>query len=209
MAKYFDENGNEVEAFSKDELEAKKKEHLEAYLKDNPGDAEKAKQLQADLDAANKKLKDLEGAGGSEGQKKRLIEERDAANKKLEEFQGTVTKQISELKDSFFGSAKKKILDKLAGTDAQLRAKIELEYDGFKGEPKNDVEIQERLTRAFTLATGAAPKPGFMDGMAGGGNRGTDVKPGVAAQETDNAKAMRKVFGISDADATKHAPKTS
>ena len=42
MAKFFDANGKEVEAFTAEELEAKKKEALDEYVKNNPDKIEQA-----------------------------------------------------------------------------------------------------------------------------------------------------------------------
>lgn len=205
MGKYKDADGNEIEAFTQEELDAQKKAAVDEYLKDHPDQKaalDEATKKATDLEA---KIKEMEGAGDDE-QKKRLIKERDDAldaAKKLTEGYGT---DIKVLKDALFGGAKTKVLDKLAGSDAQLRAKIEHEYDSFKDEPKNEIEITERLTRAFTLATGKAPAPNFMDGMANGGQRGTGVTPNVATVETPNAEAQRKVLGITDEQAKKFGP---
>ena len=207
MAKLFDANGNEVEAFTEEEIEAKKQEAIDAYLKEHPDQSEALTQAQKDLETAQNKLKELEGKDDKDPQKQRLIKERDDATAALEEVKTSLTKEINDLKTSIFGGAKEKILSKLAGGDAELRKKIETEYDGFAGEATNEQQIQERLTKAYTLAKGVPPAPNFMDGMGNAAPRGEDQSHGVQGQETENAKAMRKVFGISDQDAAKHAPK--
>jgi len=203
MAKFLDSSGNEVEAFTAEEFEAKKKEALEEYLREHPDQSESIKKAEADLAATQAKLKELE-EGGSDAQKKRLREERDASEAKLKEVTETVQKEITSLKEAFFGGAKSKMLEKLSKGDAQLKAKIETEYAGFAGDATTEAEIQTRMEKAYTLATGNKPSPNFMDGMAGGGQRGLDQKPGGGAtQESDNGKAMRKAFGITDEQATK------
>lgn len=207
MAKLFDANGNEVEAFTPEELEAKKQEAIDAYLKEHPDQSAALTQAQKDLETAQNKLKEIEGKDDEDPQKKRLIKERDDANAALEEVKTTLTKEITDLKTNIFGSAKEKILSKLAGGDAELRKKIETEYDGFAGEAVNEQQIQERLTKAYTLAKGVPPAPNFMDSMGSAAPRGVDQNHGVQTQETDNSKAMRKAFGITDQDAAKHAPK--
>lgn len=206
MAKLFDANGKEVEAFTSEELEAKNKEALEEYKKANPDKTGELTQAQKDLETANNKIKELETAGGSDEQKKRLKQEKEDAEKKLGEVTDKLTKDMAALKDSIFGSQKTKILDKLSNGDVELRKKIELEYDGFKGEASNEVEIQTRLVKAATIVTGNKPAPNFMDGMSNAGPKGTHDGAGKPV-ETEEAKAQRKALGISDQDAEKFAPK--
>lgn len=208
MAKLFDANGNEVEAFTPEELEAKQQEALDAYLKEHPDQSDALTKAQTDLEAATAKLKELGEKDDKDPQKQRLIKERDEALDAVEEVKTTLTKEISDLKTNIFGGAKEKILSKLAAGDAELRKKIETEYDGFAGEAANEQQIQERLTKAYTLAKGVPPAPNFMDSMGSAAPRGVDQNHGVQTQETDNSKAMRKAFGITDQDAAKHAPKT-
>ena len=207
MAKYFDKDGAEVEAFSEEELVEKNKEAIAEYLVANPDKSDALKTATDALAVAEGKIKEAEEAGGGEGseeQKKRLLSEKNDATKALEELKTSFTKEIGELKDGFFGSAKTKIIGKLAGDDVELKAKIELEYDKFKGDPANEVEIQERMANAFTLATGNSPAPNFMDGVSGASVKGVEQPHESKAPETDNSKNMRNAFGISDADAEKH-----
>jgi hypothetical protein len=207
MAKLFDAAGNEVEAFTPEELEAKKKEALDEYLKDHPDQSEAVKTAQQDLEVAKNKIKELEengGGDGNKGQKDRLLKERNDAENKLKELTDTFTKEISSLKETFFGGIKGKILDKLSGGDKNLRDKIEKEYSEFKGDATTEAQIQERLTKAYTIAKGTAPTPGFMDGLGGAGDKGNGEHKGTGAQESENAKAQRKVLGISDDVAKKY-----
>lgn len=206
MAKLFDANGNEIEAFTEEEVKTKQKEALDAYLKEHPDQSEALTKAQKDLEEANKKITEL-GDGGDDGQKKRLKKERDDAESTLEKVKTELMGEITALKTSIFGTAKTKILEKLAGGDPELKKKIELEYDGFAGEVKTEADVQARLVKAFTLAKGTAPAPNFMDGVSDAGSRGVDQNHGGTVTETPNAKAQRKVFGISDEDAKKFAPK--
>lgn len=207
MAKYFDENGTEVEAFSEEELKGKQQEAIDTYLKENPDQSGDLKKAQDDLVVATAKIKEIEEAGGgNKDQKNRLLKERDEALIKVEEMKVSLMGEIKSLRENIYGSSKTKVLDKLAAGDMELKKKIEFEYDQFSGEPKNEVEIQQRLVKAYTLAKGSAPQPNFMDNMGGGGNRGEGTEHKVATGETDNGKAMRKALGISDEEAKKYTP---
>lgn len=207
MAKLFDEQGNEVEAFTEEELKTKNQEAIDAYIKENPDKSDELTKANGDLEEATKKIKEFEEAGGGdEGQKKRLLEEKKKAEGTLEEVVKNFTKQITDLKEGFVSGAKEKIITKLSGGDEELRKKIELEYDGYsegKDAPANDVEVQDRLTKAFTLATGAAPEPNFMDGMVNAGSKGNKEDGGAGGskeEENQNSKNIRKVLDISDDD---------
>lgn len=212
MAKLFDKDGNEVEAFTPEELEAKKKEALDNYIKENPVKKDEYEKLKTDLDAAQTKLKEFEAGGGDDAQKKRLKEAAENAKKALEEGMSGIRKEMDDFKSSFISGYKEKVLAKLSKGDPELRKKIELEYDQYnegKKAPANEQELTERLVKATTIATGTKPAPNFMDGMNNAAPRG-DGKNGGSGEtkepETENSKAMRKAFGITDKEAEKYAP---
>lgn len=215
MAKLFDKDGNEVEAFTPEELEAKKKEALDEYIKNNPSKAGEFEKLQKDLETATNKLKEMEeGGGNDDAQKKRLKDEKKAAEDALKTGLEGFRKEMDEFKNNFISGHKNKVLEKLSKGDPELKKKIEFEYDQYsegKKAPANEIEIQERLTKAFTLATGNKPAPNFMDGAAGAGQRGEGHNGGsgnAKEPESDNSKNMRKAFGITDKDVEKFTPET-
>lgn len=207
MTKLFDENGNEIEAFTKEEFEAKKKEALEEYAMNNPDKSGELKTAQDELLLVQAKLKELEEMGGSEGQKKRLKAEKEEALNKVSEIEKKLTGEMKALKDSIFGGRKTKVLDALSKGDVELRKKIELEADGFRGDPVNEIELEQRLIKAATIVMGNKPQPNFMDGMSHGGTRGVDTQK--QGQESENSKEMRKVFGITDEQAKKFSPEVN
>jgi hypothetical protein len=213
MAKFYDENGNEVEAYTEDELKAKNQEAIEEYVKQNPDKSGELTNATKALEEAQNKLKEYEEAGGgNDAQKKRLVQQKKDAETALETLKADFTKQINEMKEGFISGSKMKILDKLSKGDPELKKKIEFEYDQYsegKPAPANEIEVQQRLEKAFLLATGNKPAPNFMDNMGSGGTKGNGSGEGTGggtAQETENGKAMRKAFGISDEDAKKYAP---
>lgn len=213
MAKLFDKDGNEVEAFTKDEIETHKKEAVEEYIKNNPSKKEDVDKLTADLNTANQKIKEFEeGGGNDDAQKKRLKQAKEDAEKALSDGIAGIRKEMDDFKSSFITGHKTKVLEKLSKGDPELKKKIELEFDQYsegKKAPSNEIELTERLTKAFTIATGKAPAPNFMDGMNNGGTRGEGNNGGSGASkepESDNSKAMRKQFGISDKDVEKFGP---
>lgn len=213
MAKLFDKDGNEVEAFTPEELAVKQKEAVDEYIKKNPDKGGELTKAQQDLKAAQDKLKEYEeGGGDDDAQKKRLKKEKQEAEGALKTIVDGLTKQMNDMQAGFLSGHKEKMLQKLSGGDPEKRKKIEFEFDQYnegKKAPSNEIELAERLSKAATLATGTAITPNFMDGMAGAGQRGDSHNGGggkVQVEESDNAKAMRKAFGISDDEAKKFGP---
>lgn len=207
MAKLFDKDGNEVEAFTPEELESKKKEAMDEYLKANP---DKSK----DLDEATKKVaelqKQIDEGGMSEGQKQRLLDDKKKAEEEKNAVTETLTKEVAELRNAVIGMPKKKALDALSKGDKELRDKLEAKYDSLMktGEyPQDEEGVLKAVSDAATLVNGSKPAPNFMDGVVGAGDAGAGQRHGTATTETDNSKAMRKTFGITDAEMEKHAPK--
>lgn len=214
MAKLFDADGKEVEAFTAEELEAKKNEALEAYKAANPDKSDALAKLEADLKAANDKI----AAGeGDEGQKRRLKQEKEDAEKALADGLASLKKEFDEYKGSVVGGAKESILAKLTGGDKDLRAKIELKANNLTGYPDTPEGVAAKLQDAYVLATGNKPTPSMMDGMTGAGGRGEGAgKDGDKGGMTENGKVMANALGIkedtvkkySDADIAKAQGKT-
>lgn len=207
MAKFFDANGNEVEAFTAEEFESKKKEALDEYVRNNPDKSAEIIKLQSDLAEATKKLEEAQG-GGNEDQKRRLKEGKDAAETALKEVTEKFTAEIQSLKDTMVSGTKTKIINALSKGDKDLAAKIELKYNSLMktGDYKLDEGgITEAMTAAATLVTGSRPSPSFLDNMSGAGDKGVTQKPGEVRPESENARAMRNAFGITDQAAEKYS----
>lgn len=208
--KAFDLNGNEIEAFTQEELDAKQKEAVEAYAREHGKEAE--------LTAAQTKIAELEAqiaTAGNPGQKERLKTEKEQAETALGELRTTMTKEISDLKESITSGFKKKALDRVT-SDAEARTKIEARVASLMktGEYTNDEEgIMRAVSDAATLVNGAKPAPGFMDSMSGAGDRGNPQTHAQTGPETPAAKEQRKLLGISDEDVAKYGgaelPKTN
>lgn len=207
MAKLFDADGKEVEAFTADELKAKQDEAIAEYTKNNPDKSGELKKLQDDLAEANRKLKEAEDGGMSEGQKQRLKKEKEDAENKLSETVTNLTKEIADLKEGMTSGIKAKALKALSKGDKDVAEKINLKFASLMktGDYKNDEEgVTRAMSEAATLVTGSKPAPNFMDGMSSAGDRGANQNNKEVVPETENSKAMRQAFGIKDSDAAKY-----
>lgn len=229
-----DETGNEVEVFTQKELDEKiqtakddaikiatdtatetaKKaadEAIEKYKEDNPDKTKEIDDLKDKLSDAEAKLEAAEdGDGGGEGkehQVKRLREERDKAVKDMNDKVEGVSKEMKDFRESFVTDAKNQHLDRLSKGDKDLRDKMEFEFDNYRINDTDNKAVEERMTKAFQLATGEKEVPNFMDNSTGAsdkgtGNEGQDGKKDV----TENSKEIGKTLGISEEDRNKYGP---
>ena len=159
MAKLFDLNGKEVEAFTADELKSKQDEAVAEHLKNNPDKTAELTKLQAELDSAKKSLEDATkgGGGASDQQKARLKEAKEAAETALKDTTDKFTNEINGLRETIVGGIKSKALAALSKGDKDLREKIELKYASLMktGDYKNDeAGIAQAMAEAATIVTG-------------------------------------------------------
>lgn len=194
MAKFFDKDGNEVEAYTQEEL----KTHPEF------------KKLEDALTEANKKL--TEGGGDmNASQKQRLKDQAAEAEKNLETFKKEMETKFASWQESMVTGTKTKILAQLSKGNKEVSDKIDLRFQSLMktGEYQNNEQgIAQAMADAATLVNGARPAPSIMDNISGAGDRGAGGgEAGTKTQSTENEVAMRGVLGISEADVKKYADK--
>lgn len=196
MGKFYDADGNEVEAFSTDEL----KTHPEVA------------KLQQDLLEAQNKIKESENGGMNENQKKRLKQDAEDAKTALETFKKETEEKFSSLQNNLTSTIKGKALATLSKGNKDASEKIDLKFQSLMktGEYTNDeTGITKAMADAATLVNGARPAPSFLNNLTGAGDRGDGGKiPGAdGSTESEGAKAMRGPLGITDADIKKYEGK--
>lgn len=227
-----DGTGKEIEVFTQEELDEKLKkatedatktatdaatdaaktaadEAIEKYKEENPDKSDEIKELKDKLTEAEEAATEAagdEGEGkGNDGQVKRLKEVAEKAKKDLTEGIAEIKKEMTEFKQSFTDESKDKFLDTLSKGDKEVRDKIEFEFDNYRPNDTDGKAVGERMTKAFTLATGESEVPNFMDNMStvpgpkGDGNNG-DGTP-AKGERSDNEKEIAKVMGVSEDDA--------
>lgn len=203
--------GEEIDVFTPEEVEAKAKEAADAARKETETrfQTENATLLKEKEEAEQKRkdaeelLKKAEEEGGSKGQIDRLRRERDDAKKAAEDAAKGIDAKLDAFRKEMAGDTKKQLLDAVSGGDAEMRKKIEFHFDNYRPNDTSPEQIKERMEAAITMATGQRPTPGMLDGRTGGGDRGAGggYKPPVAqTQLNENQKAIGKVLGITDKD---------
>ena len=190
MAKYYDADGNEIEAFTAEEL----KTHPE-FVK-----------LQQDVADAQKKLD--ESGNASKKKKKRLKEERDNAVKTFEEYKTSTENRFNQLEERLISGTKSKVMANFSKGNKEVAEKLDVKFQSLMktGEYKSDEEgITRAMADAYTLINGSAPSPSIMNNITGAGDRGNGGGESKQTTElTENGKSMAKVFGITEDDIKKY-----
>lgn len=202
--KLFDKEGNEVEAYTKDEIETQKTEALESYKKANPDTKDQFTKLQKELDDTKVLLEKAEKGGMSEGQKDRLKKAADEAEQRLKDFEKTTNDKIDSLKASIVEGPRRKLIERLSGGNAEMKEKIELKLKSLTGYEASEEGVTKQVVDAYTLVMGNAPKPEVLDGIGSAGGRGNGGGPEKNQPVTENSKKIQGAFGISDQEAEKY-----
>jgi predicted RNase H-like nuclease (RuvC/YqgF family) len=184
MGKYFDTDYNEVEAFSKEELDQKVAEATTAA-------EEKGKE---ELEAAQAKLTEKEGEYTNLSKKyDSRKEEYENAKAELEKVKGEAS-TAGDDKKAAFEKMRDSYLDKAAGDDKEYREELAKQFERIGSETLDPTEIEASMKDAHALAvtsmerdftpfsmtaasTGEAPKPKSEEGKAF-----TETESGKATQ---------------------------
>lgn len=204
------DDGTEIEVFTQDEFDAKSKEiaeeagkkAVEAFKEQNPDRSKEVDDLKGNLKKAEEDLAKAIKDGGNEEQIKRLRNERDEAERKANDGVAKIQKDLEDFKKEFIGDTKEEILSKLSKGDAELRKKIELEFDKYNPTDNSKKGIMERMAAAYNIVTGTRPAPNFMDNLSNAGDRGHGGSgaKGDKIERTDNEVKIGKTLGVTDAD---------
>lgn len=202
MAKFKDEKGNEVEAFTKEEAEAAAAERAARAVEEFKASPE-FKKTTDDLDAARKRLtateEQIKVLEGKDANLTVIRQQKDQAEKDKKELEA----KIEALKTEVIGFVEKKDVDeaihRASGNNTEVEKKIRFHFDRLTkadGPAKDREEAIGRIKEATVLATGRqAPGPltGHIITSAGGGgylDKGTsdDISPELK-------ELTRKVWG--------------
>lgn len=215
MATFYDEDGNEHEAFTAEEVEAQRQEAITKFKEENPDFADagafktQLEDKEKELEQAKKDLEAEKNKGNNTSAARKVIEEKEAEiNKLKEDFTG----QIESLKTTMDQKEINNLIKKASNGDLELEKKMQehlkTTLSGMKTE--TDEEKAAAVSAAYKLSSGSGD-PGIFDsgaagsgGMGGtGGGDGTDPnKPNQALVEFG-----QKYFGISQEDWKKYGGK--
>jgi hypothetical protein len=196
-----DDAGNEIEAFTKEELSVQVEE-----AKKSAESATLAKASE-EKSALEQKLREIHEAGESqnkEEQVKRLrekLEAKDAEMKSIKEANASTDAKVEEVKKSLTDKLKNSYLEQAARGDKELAKRIQHEFDNYRPHDNSEDGIKERMEKATILAGGDAPRPGAFDGGFGMSARGSGfTAQSPSAGVSANEAAIGQVLGVTDAD---------
>lgn len=180
MAKFKNENGEEFEAFTQEELDAKASELATA--------------------AAAKAVEDYKKANPAKKEEPVIEKKQDGDPvAKLAQTVEALQKQLLEEKVANFART-------FAGSEATKQAEFKAKFERLTGYPETPEGLAERAADAARMI-GVNPSSVDISGVAGtGGGRNVDGTGKPAATEAD--KVVQKVLGITEADVKKYGGET-
>jgi exonuclease VII large subunit len=194
MSKYLTDDGDEVEAFTEEEVNEKIEEAKKSIEENYANDIKEKEDAIAEL---NKKL---EGKDDKEKNFANLREAKEALEKGIDDIKKQTEEEISKIKKDLFASELKREILSTAGGNKELAEKIELHYKSFQL-PKEG-EDDKRLENAILLATGgkiSTIKAGsFSSGI---GSAGSTIIRG-ADKLSEEAVELGKKFGLTEEELT-------
>jgi len=197
----FDADGNEHE--------------IPVEITDLKSTLESATQFQKQLSEKEELLKtandQLEKLASKELNFKKLRDMSEAEKEKFSTTELSYKQQIEKLEEEV-GSFKKSYHDNIfqkkvssfVGSDATLKEKVEKEYENINMPSNTEQEVEEKIKRAYVLATGKSPSPSPM--FYGTNNLGGLPPSGVKLSEvSDDVKDLGKKMGLSEEDFKKYS----
>lgn len=186
--KAMNEEGEEIEAFTADELEAQKQAAIDEFKASNPDKS-------AELASAQEELEKLKGKDMNFSN---LRAQKEAAEKKVADILAGVDEKIGAAKNEILeGVTKEHYLDtikKLAGDDKELLDKIEFHYKRLTDPAGSKEAITKKITDAYLLATGTGPKDISSSAFGSGGvNRPNFPTAGGSQLSADEKKMAQEL----------------
>jgi len=167
----YDENGNAVEAYPKEEHETELAAKIEEFKKVNPENVDII-ELQDKLKVAEeekaKLVKDLEGFKETDKGKNMaaLRMKAEGAEKKVDELKENIMKELGTLKTAIEGKDLTSTFLQLADGDTEIAKKIEAEYKDIVRPDDAEEVKKQKIRKAYQLAVGVK-SPGILNRILG------------------------------------------
>lgn len=211
----FDKDGTAVEALTPEEVDEKLNEAREQAIEETNSAREaeferlrtqidekdtSLQTAQAELEAEKSKDKNLAG-------QRKVIEskEKEIADLKkgLDELGTKLDTSLQALTSKERVSMVNGMIKTFAGSNSALSEKIRFFYDQFKGDPKDDKEMEDRVKNAFVLAGGGQRMSIGSEIIGAGAGAPTIVNPSGEKLKPE-ATGVAKNLGITDQELKKH-----
>lgn len=180
--KLMDENGEEVDAFPAEQVEAvlKEKTELESKLKETSEALSKMSNTDKDF--------------------KSLREAKETLEKELTDFKQKHEQEVNELKGAELAKHKSSLIDVFADKDANTKEKMEYHLkNSLAGMPETTKEqLDEKIKHAYVLATGQRDDD-KINSIVSSLGKGSDIKPNLNGVKPELREAGKN-FGLNDQD---------
>jgi TolA-binding protein len=200
MAKFKDDSGNEVEAFTQEEVNK--------LVAENPALKEtqtKLTEAEAKLDEAAKKIEEF--SGSDKGQNMAALRQaKEAAEAAVEGLKKGLVSGIDDLKKRLDENELDKALITVAQGDDELAQKVKAEYLRIMKPEDNDEEKRKKMGDAYRLASGYSPSPSVLGRVLGSGGAPNVGASGSGAAKPELVEFGRK-FGLTEEDFKKYGKK--
>ena len=185
MTQLFDSEGNEIEAFTKEEHEEALKQEISK--KDE------------ELKTINEKL---EGLNNKDINFKALREEKEKIENENKELKGKLSEQINGIKSSIEKDKIDNTISVMAAGDEEIAKKIKFHYDRIIKPEDTEEEKKVKLSDALKLALGGTATPNVLNNTMSAAGAGKPV--GGKSTFTPDLIDLGNKFGLSEEDIKKY-----
>jgi G3E family GTPase len=217
MPKYKDEEGNEVEAFTPEEVEAKineiktsvaeeVKSEYEEKLNEKEESMSKFEEERASLEQRIEELSKVDDGDRS----KNFKVLKDALNKKDNQIE-ELRKEMGEVANLRVNDFKERIIDKYAAGDEELKKKIMFNFDSTLSsvQAKSEKDIENKIKSAVKLSVDEFSPSVLDQALSGSFNSGSKniIESSGNVEFSEGEKKIGAKLGISDEDYKKYGPR--
>jgi DNA repair exonuclease SbcCD ATPase subunit len=205
MSEIIEKDGQQIEMYSAEEVEAQRIAAIEQYQADNP---DKAGDLETLQETLKEKEEEIEKLKGKDMNFSNLRKQKEDAEKKIEETKKEIDEKINTVKREVLESVMKdhfnETMKAYTGGDDELKKKIEYHYKRLADVASTKEEVSNKLRDAYILAT----KPNESDALSiasisSGGVSRMNIK-NQDKKLTPEEVAMGSKFGLTPEDMKKY-----
>ena len=218
MPEKFTKDDKEIDVYTEEEVkaasEAAEAAAIAKYKEENPDKSGEITKLTEDLAKITKDFDDqkaiIEGGDSTNKQQQidRLRRERDDEKESAKTLVEGLSKKVESLEQNSVGSLKGELLNKFAGEDKDIRAKIEVEFANYRSSDNDPEAIRDRMEKAFKIVTGSEPTPEILDNIHNAGKGvGSDGDKDAKKKYTEGEKKTAKALGITEKQMNEFGPK--
>lgn len=203
--KVVNEEGEEIEVFSQEELDAIAAEKIAAEVQrvEEEKQAEK-EELEAELAEQKEKLAKLEDKDRNfEQLRKSSGKVADQTAKELQEQIAQLNEKIETIASQPKNDVKEEFVIAKLGEDKEQRDRFEYYYKKLGADAKTKAEVLKAAEEALALTTGGNYQPDVSSGMHSVG-ASANYRNTPSKEVSEESKQIGAMFGVTDADRKKY-----